>query len=151
MERDVDEFERFVLDVEPRLRRALVARYGREQGREATAAALAWAWEHRGRLASLSNPVAYLYRVGQSASRRRKLRLVVDRPSMSEHTVEPELERILRALPERQRIVLLLVDGAEWTHAEAAHLLGVRPSTVQQHLERARRRVRRELRVEEVP
>jgi len=150
VESDAEEFEHFVLAVEPRLRRALVARYGRERGREATAAALAWAWEHRDRLPSLSNPVAYLYRAGQSATRRRKARFVVERPEVAEPAVEPALERILRELPERQRIVLLLVDGAAWTHAEVAEVLGVGRSTVQQHLERARERVRRELKVENV-
>jgi hypothetical protein len=40
------EFEAFVHDVEPRLRRALVAAYGFERGREATADALSWSWEH---------------------------------------------------------------------------------------------------------
>lgn len=150
MGREVEEFEDFVLGVEARLRRALVARYGREVGREATAAALAWAWEHRGRLTSLANPVAYLYRVGQSSTRRRKVRFVVERPPSDEPVVEPALEALLAELSERQRMVLLLVDGAEWTHAEVAELLGVRRSTVQQHLERARARLRLGLRVEEV-
>ncbi len=41
-----DTFEAFVRDAEPRLRRALVAAYGPEQGRDAAAEALAYAWEH---------------------------------------------------------------------------------------------------------
>lgn len=40
-----DEFEDWYEAVEPRVRAALVARYGPEVGREAAAAALAWAWE----------------------------------------------------------------------------------------------------------
>jgi DNA-directed RNA polymerase specialized sigma24 family protein len=51
------EFEKFVRDVEPRLRRALVARYGPDRGREATVDALAWAWEHRTQLETVSSPV----------------------------------------------------------------------------------------------
>ena len=39
------DFESFVLAVEPRLRAALVARFGADVGREATAEALAFAWE----------------------------------------------------------------------------------------------------------
>jgi hypothetical protein len=39
-------FEHFVHDIEPRLRRALVAAYGSQRGREATAEALSWAWEN---------------------------------------------------------------------------------------------------------
>lgn len=43
---DVTEsFTVFVKEVEPRLRHALVAVYGQEQGRDATAEALAYAWE----------------------------------------------------------------------------------------------------------
>jgi hypothetical protein len=40
------EFEAFVARVEPGLRRALFAVLGLDRGREATAEALAWAWEH---------------------------------------------------------------------------------------------------------
>ena len=40
------EFEAFVAKIEPDLRRALFAVLGVERGREATAEALAWAWEH---------------------------------------------------------------------------------------------------------
>ena len=65
-----DDFESFHGAVEPRLRQALTSRYGAELGREATADALAWAWEHWGRVGELSNPAAYLYRVGQSRTRR---------------------------------------------------------------------------------
>ena len=40
------EFEAFTREGEPKLRRALVAAYGFEHGRDATAKALAYAWEH---------------------------------------------------------------------------------------------------------
>ena len=69
-----DEFERFFVEVEPRLRRALVARYGSDRGREATAEALAYAWEHWSRVQAMERPVGYLYRVGQSRTRRWRLR-----------------------------------------------------------------------------
>ncbi len=69
---EAPEFEAFVIEVEPRLRSALVAAYGLDRGREATAAALGWAWEHRGELGKLESKVAFLYRVGQSSTRRRK-------------------------------------------------------------------------------
>ena len=60
------EYEAMVVQVEPRLRRGLVATYGFEQGREATLDALSWAWEHWDRAKRLKNLAAYLYRVGQS-------------------------------------------------------------------------------------
>jgi DNA-directed RNA polymerase specialized sigma24 family protein len=59
-------FERFVRDVEPRLRRALVAAYGGQRGREATAEALSWAWENWDRVRAMTYPHRYLFRVGRS-------------------------------------------------------------------------------------
>lgn len=69
MARAHKEFERFFVDVEPRLRAALVARYGPSTGRAVTVDALTYAWEHWDRLSQMANPVGYLFRVGQSASR----------------------------------------------------------------------------------
>ena len=66
-------FNGLVRDVEPGLRHALVAVYGQEQGRDATAEALAYAWEHRERVKSMANPAGYLYRVGRSRGRTRHL------------------------------------------------------------------------------
>lgn len=139
------EFERFAREVEPRLHRALVATYGPEVGREATVDALAWAWEHRQRLAGKSHPVAYLYRVGQSQSRRRKVRAVFERPAMDDPVVEPRLAAALAALPQRQRVAVLLVHGEGWTRVEVAELLGIRPDTVRTHVERAMARLRSEI------
>ena len=64
------EFAEFLRVVEPGLRQALVATYGPIDGREATIDALSWAWEHWDRLGEVANPTGYLYRVGQSATRR---------------------------------------------------------------------------------
>jgi hypothetical protein len=64
------EFAVFVGDVEPRLLQALVAAYGPREGREATVDALSWAWEHWDRLGPIADKVGFLYRVGQSATRR---------------------------------------------------------------------------------
>ena len=66
---DDDEFATFMLDAEPRLRRALVAAFGSQRGREATAESLAWGWEHWTRVRAMHNPVGYLYRVGRSRTR----------------------------------------------------------------------------------
>ena len=143
---DVDDhFASFVHSTEPRLRRALIATYGRERGRDATAEALAWAWEHWPRIKSMQDPVPFLYRVGQSRSRGRKLRVVHERPESHDVRVEPGLSLALAALSERQRAVVLLVHGAGWTHAEVAQVLGVKLSTVQKHTERALSHLRRAL------
>lgn len=135
-------FEAFFERVEPPLQRALVAAYGAELGREATAEALAWAWEHRGRLATLDRPVAYLYRVGQSRIRRRRVRVPFLRPDERDPAVEPGLMRAVQALSRQQRVAVVLVHGYDWSMVEVAELLGVSVSTVQTHLERGLRRLR---------
>ena len=48
--------------LEPRLRRALVALCGVEAARDATAEALAYAWQHWDRIAAMRNPAGYVYR-----------------------------------------------------------------------------------------
>jgi RNA polymerase sigma factor (sigma-70 family) len=142
---DEEAFRRFVADVEPRLRRALVARYGSEAGRDATAAALGVAWERWGELEAMENPVGYLYRVAERSTRRRRRRAVFERPESDETRVEPQLPQALASLSERQRVVVLLVHGAGWTHAEVATLLGLSRSSVQSHLDRALSQLRKVL------
>lgn len=142
-----DGFDEWYQRVEPPLRRALVAAYGIERGREAAAEALAWAWAHRDRLDSLERPVAFLYRVGQSRSRSRLHRLAFQRTVWSEPWVEPNLAGSLAGLSERQRVAVVLVHGYSWTLAEVADLLGVRVTTVQNHLERGLAKLRSDLEV----
>jgi DNA-directed RNA polymerase specialized sigma24 family protein len=144
---DAASFERFFESTEPRLRRALVAAYGIERGREATAAALEWAWEHRDRLAGLAHPIGYLYRVGQTRSRQRALRVLHGRPDWSEPWFEPELGAALRSLSERQRVAVVLVYGYGWTLKEVAELLDLKITTVQTHLDRGLARLRSHLEV----
>jgi DNA-directed RNA polymerase specialized sigma24 family protein len=130
------DFEEFFAATEPALRKALVAAYGVERGREAAAAALAWAWEHRDQLPSIEDPIGYLFRVGQSRSRSRLRRVLHDRPQWPEPWFEPELASALKALTERQRVVVVLVLGYSWTLGEVAGFLGIKLTTVQNHLER---------------
>jgi DNA-directed RNA polymerase specialized sigma24 family protein len=63
-------FEDVAAEAEPRLRRALVARYGVELGNDLCSDALAYGWEHRDRVGAMTNPIGYLYRVAQSSARR---------------------------------------------------------------------------------
>jgi DNA-directed RNA polymerase specialized sigma24 family protein len=138
------DFEDFVRTVEPKLRIALVALYGPEDGREATAEALAYAWEHRDRVMAMAHPAAYLLRVGRSRTRRRK-QGYLQPPSADPPTIEPGLARALERLSDRQRLAVMLCLAQGWTFAEAAELMGVGRSTVQQHLDRALRKLRGEL------
>src|ERR1700689_3917562 len=119
---EVQEFEAFVNALEPRLRRALIAVYGFKRGREATAEALGWAWENRGRLDKVSNKAGFLFRVGQSKIRRRKEPVVFVRSEHTEPWVEPGLGPALATLPERQRIEVVLVHGFSLTLREVAEL-----------------------------
>jgi RNA polymerase sigma-70 factor (ECF subfamily) len=143
-----EEFRKFVEEAEPRLRRALTARFGNESGRDAIADALAWAYEHWDRVEAMSNPIGYLYRVGQSTTRKRRVRPVFERPPEDEVWVEPQLLPAVAALPDRERVAVLLVCVAGWSQSEVAALLGTRKTTVQSRVERGLRRLRRELGVE---
>lgn len=143
------EFVAFLREVEPGVRQALVATYGPADGREATIDALSWAWEHWDRLDGVANPVGYLYRVGQSATRRfatRHLPLITDTVSgRSIPEIEPGLVPALNRLSEQQRTVVLLVCAFGWRHTEVAELLEVAPPTVRTHLNRALDNLRNEL------
>jgi DNA-directed RNA polymerase specialized sigma24 family protein len=123
---EVRDFEILVSEVKPSLRRALVAAYGFDRGREATAEALAWAWEHRDRLAKVENKVAYLFKVGQSRSRRHKQPIVFTPPDDSPAWIEPGLAPALAGLSERQRVAVVLVHGFSWTLKEVAELTSTR-------------------------
>jgi DNA-directed RNA polymerase specialized sigma24 family protein len=144
---EVGQFEAFVSEVEPRLRSALVASYGLEGGRDATAAALGWAWEHRSRLTQVDNKVAFLFKVGQSSTRRRKEPVIFARSDHADPWIEPGLAPALARLSERQRIAVVLVYGLSWTLREVAELTGTRVTTVQNHLERGLRNLRTSMEV----
>jgi DNA-directed RNA polymerase specialized sigma24 family protein len=140
-------FTAFVAEVEPRLRRALVAAYGADRGREAVAEALAWGWEHWSEVAAMANPAGYLYRVGQSRTRPRKELPRFVAPAGAEPWVEPSLLPALSELTDRQRVAVVLVHGFGWTHREVAELTGVAVTSVQNHVERGLEKLRAALEV----
>ena len=132
-------FEDFVESVGPRLRHAFVARYGPDVGSEATSEALAYAWENWKRVTTLKNPAGWVYRAGQSRSRRffrKPTQLPVPQGSHNP-TVEPELPKCLARLSDKQRTAVMLVHAFGYTVRETADLLGVSPSTVQRNAARA--------------
>jgi RNA polymerase sigma factor (sigma-70 family) len=133
-------FEAFFSRVEPRLRSAFTALYGADTGRDAAAEALTWAFEHWHRVRRMDHPVGYLYRVGQSRTRRlrRPLRVSWARDSVPEMPeLDPRLPSALAALPARQRVAVLLVHGYGWSHTEVADVMHVSTSTVATHVARA--------------
>lgn len=144
------EFSLFVHDVEPRLSRALTGTYGPEIGEEATRDALVYAWENWERVSKMENPVGFLFRVGQSRSRRyRRKRVLFPQVDSAElPRVEPALPRALTELSERQRTALLLIHVEGLTEREVAEAMGVSRVTVRRHADRALQKLRSFLEVD---
>lgn len=139
------EFEEFVRDAEPRLRRALIGAVGIDRAEDAVAEALAYAFAHWADVKAMANPVGYLYRVGQSRVRRRKkLRLLRREPARLPE-VEPGLIDALAGLPESQRIAVWLAHGCAWSHREIAEVLSTSTSSVATHVARGLEKLRAEL------
>ncbi len=140
-----DEFEQFVIRIEPRLRRALAGHMARDSVGDALAEAFAYAWEHRDRVMQLEHPAAYLFRVAQSKTRSRKQGFL---PWTSENAipdVEPGLVRALGTLSPAQSRAVWLVHACGWTYLETAEALHISASTVGSHVSRALGHLREQL------
>jgi len=144
---DSGRFEEFVTTARPRLLRALIGARGEEAG-DATAEALAYAWEHWSEVALMDNPRSFLYRVGQSRTRPRRTPRLPPPASMGLPEVEPGLVQALLRLPESQRTAVWLVHACQWQYAEVAEALQTTTSMVGNHVTRGLQRLRRELEVE---
>lgn len=142
-------FDQFAAIAGPRLRAGLVAAYGPEVGADATAEALAYAWEHWQRISDMENPAGYLYRVGQTAARRaRRPQGFLPQPDTRDlPAFEPGLLPALEALSELQRSCVVMVHAFGWSQAEVAELLDISPSTVRTHLARGLTRLQQRLEV----
>jgi len=148
-------FVTWIEEARPRLHRAFLARYGTSIAGELTAEVTAWAWEHRDELEEMDNPSGYLYRVGQSKSRRllRWRRSVVSLPSEGpidghDPIIEPGLDKALASLGEDQREAVILVHCFGWTQPEVAELLDVELHTVRNRVHRGMKALRHRLGVE---
>lgn len=145
------EYDTFFRQAEPGIRYALVAAFGAEVGREAAADALAYGWEHWGRLSRMENPAGYLYRVGYRKAKRSVRKLLRQPiPDTAEGIArnpefEPGLETAMTDLTERQRQVVYLVAGADLGIRETARTLGLSPGAVQNHYQRGLQSLRTEL------
>lgn len=142
-------FTAFVTAVEPRLRRALVGVRGRDAGRDATAEALAWAWEHWDEVQAMENPAGYLYRVGTSRTRERRRALLPWKGDTPSPAFEPGLSPALAALSDRQRAAVVLVHGCGWSYTEVAEAIGVTKSSVGTHVARGMEQLRTALGAEQ--
>ena len=147
----VDTFTDFVRLSEPGLRRALTSGFGSDVGRDAASEALSYAWEHWERLEGMDNPAAYVFRVGQNRARKQVKRsrwLSRDEIVYTEPWAEPGFGPAWSSLSDRQRAVVGLVHGFDWSLKEAADLLGISKGAAQTHENRAMRKLRRDLGVE---
>jgi DNA-directed RNA polymerase specialized sigma24 family protein len=147
---EVPWFDAFVDDHGGHLRRALVAANGVQIGNDACADALAWCWEHRTKVMAMDHPVAYLFRVGQSAARRHRRwhREVHFPPERREDGVPGgsyRLDIALGQLSERQRTVVILVHAHGWSYGEVAEALGVSVASVRNQVHRGMKRLRQEM------
>jgi DNA-directed RNA polymerase specialized sigma24 family protein len=144
-------FTAFVNEAQDPIRRALVAGFGIDAGRNAAEEALVYAWQHWDRVSGMKNPRGYAYRVGhrmaQKMTRSEKQPVVLpDVPAvLNPVRVEPGLPAALSALSYRQRTVVVSVYGFGLSQSEAASLLGITRSSVQRHLERGLTRLRKEM------
>lgn len=143
------DFEEFVTSVERPLRAGLVAAYGPDIGNDVTAEALAYAWSNWDRLRGMDNPTGYLYRVGQSASRKyvRPQGILPATASQGLPPFEPGLAPALENLSEAQRVSIVLVHALGWTQRETAEVLDISVSSVRTHIQRGMIKLRTALQV----
>jgi DNA-directed RNA polymerase specialized sigma24 family protein len=130
------DLERFVDDVRPRLLRALAGAVGARDAADATAEAIAYAFEHWDRVSMMANPAGYLFRVGQSSTRQRHAPVLPPPEDIGVPDIEPALVPALLALPETQRTAVWLVHACGWRYAEVAEAMGTSASMVGNHLSR---------------
>lgn len=145
------DFAGFVSASERGLRQSLTAALGPEVGREAAAEALAYGWENWERVEGLDNPAGYLYRVGLNWGKRsfgRRSVVFQEVPESPRDWFEPGLPDALAGLSEKQRVVVYLVHGHDWSLSEVADLLEISKGTAQKHKERGMAKLRRQLKVE---
>ena len=149
----LESFEEFAARNEPRLRAGLSASFGTELGREVTVDALTYGWQNWDRVGSMANPVGYLYAVGRSRAarlrRRRRHRLPPPSVDYRSPWVEPGLPDAMASLTDRQRTVVALHYGYEWSLREIADLAGLKKSSVQNHLRRGMKKLQRKLGVDD--
>ncbi len=144
MTRD-DDFESFVLRIEPGLRRALTGNLAPGAVADALAEAFAYAWEHRERVMAMDNPSGYLFRVAQSKARTRRHGWLPWSADAELPDIEPGLPIALRELSSHQAQAVWLVHACGWSYAETAIALDTSTSTVGTHVARALAHLRERL------
>jgi RNA polymerase sigma-70 factor, ECF subfamily len=146
-------FEDFYAANEARVYRALYVVVGdRHEAEDLLQAAFIKVWERWDRVATLDDPVGYLFRTAfntqRSAARRalRAARRLVHRPRDEAESGDPaeiaevrdEAQRLLDVLTVRQRQALVLTALFDFDSTEASRIMGIRPATVRVLVSQAR-------------
>lgn len=110
-------------------------------------------WERWDRVGALERPAGYLYRTAMNGfrSRRRRVARAARRLLPRSEAEDPyaavdlheEVVHALRGLAPRQRAAIVLTELLDYDSAEAAELLGVKPTTVRNLAMQARTSLRR--------
>jgi DNA-directed RNA polymerase specialized sigma24 family protein len=149
--RDTKSFETFASEFGDRFTDSMVARFGPVLGVEASAAGMAYAFEHWERIQGMERPLAYLYRVAQSSLRPHwrwaRRRSVSFPPELRAIDAQPDIDLslALRKLSEPQRVCVLLVYAYGWTYREVSALLDLSESATTNHVTRGRLLLRKML------
>ncbi len=151
---DSRDFEAFFTAEFERLFQALYFVCGdRMDAEELAQEAMARLFERWDRVATVNDPVAYLYRTAFNLNRRRLRRAMRGRRAQPTDTDVPdpaeaveratEVRRLLASLPIAQRQALVLVDWLGFPSEEAAAVLGIEAVSVRGRVHRARQTLRR--------
>lgn len=135
------DFEMFFEAEHERLLRALFVVTGSaEEADDLMQDAFVAVWERWDRVGTMQDPTGYLYRVAMNRFRSklraaktaaRRVMRADPQPDLFQAVEDRDLVvRALAALSDRQRAALVLIDLLDFDSEAAAHVLGIKPSTV---------------------
>jgi DNA-directed RNA polymerase specialized sigma24 family protein len=160
-------YARFVVASRETLLRVLVAHHGPDIGAESLADAYAYTWEHWDRVATLENPVGYVFRVGDRVGIRRAMKARRESPARGADDTDDTDDRrfvnsgddllfgsdlglrsLLGTLPTRQRAAVLLVHGYGWSYRDAAETMDIPLTTLTNEVTRGLKKLREQMKSE---
>ena len=150
----VTSFEEFYAETHRRVRASLVVAVGdKDVAFDAVDEAYARAFLAWDRVSQMDAPRAWVYRVALNVVRRRVRRRTLEQTLLRRVAPEPELPPaagevwiLVRDLPERQRLAVVLRYLGDLTEAQIAEVMGIKRGTVSRTLADAHRSLAGELR-----
>jgi len=148
------EFREFFESESDRLVRAMYLQTGNlAEAEDLCQEALVRAYERWDRVRTMASPTGYVFQIAFRLNRRRIRRSASPANRAGSPTVDPadpaaaavargDVTRALQRLPTGQRAVLVLIEWLDLSSAEAAAVLGIKPSSVRARLHRARTAMR---------